>query len=174
MKYLIFLLLLAGCASVKKTATHTAIRSDSVVTATVDTSSKVVQVEQKKTLQMSDITFRILYGNGDTVVKKVAAKSQPVATDSDSELSGALAAFNFDHSGITEIDAHIGDVRILDDYTSKTDSSTRQATATSEVKKSAVVNTSTESRINFTTIIIVGGIVLLLVIVFFVVKRFIL
>ena len=180
MKYLIFLVLLTGCASVKKTATHTEVKTDSLKIAKVDTVTKIVTVQQKRDLQISDFTFRINFANGDTATRTIksattTAPGQPykgAAPSINPEIAAAISGFITDHSQITSIDGHIGDIRDLTDYSSKSDSSGKSITNTSQVKGSRVVDTTTVSKWHWPAWLTIVSIAILFAVILAILKKF--
>ena len=179
MKYLIFLVILTGCASVKKTTTHTEVKTDSLKIVKVDTVTKIVTVQQKRDLQISDFTFRINFANGDTAthILKSGTTKAPGQTGKgavpaiDSEIAAAISGFITDHSQITSIDGHIGDIRDLTDYSSKSDSTGKGIIITSQVKGSKVVDAATTSKWHWPAWLTLLSIAVLLLVVLAILKK---
>jgi hypothetical protein len=174
------LVLLAGCASIKKTETTKTVTTDSIRTESKDTASKTVQVQRSKDLELTDFTFHVQYASGDTVTRTIPSyrvKKIPKAPQSiyDSEIAEALAELNPDHSAIVSIDGHIGDIRELTDYSSKTDSQGVKTSGTVQIKHTDAETVKTKSVLRIPVgVFIIAGLVLLLVIGVWAVKKFML
>jgi hypothetical protein len=164
---LVALVLLASCASIKKTTTKSVVTSDSVATHRVDSTTKTVAVQKNSQLSTYGLRIRVVFDTGAVVgvyvpaaVKKTSSsKSQPV----DQEVADAIASINSGHSQIREIDISADSTRDLVDYSNKID--TKAVTRTDSVgdKKSASVVVSTVSKLRIPTGLLIGGAILLLV-----------
>lgn len=151
---LAFVLAATGCANVKKTTTQQVAITDSAVRVVTDSAAKSIAVQKNKTLQVSDITFRILYANGDstsrvvprTAIVRTAAPRVLAGEPVDNEIALAIAAFNPDHSQIVSIDGHIGDVREVEDYSNKLDSQGVRTAQSKEVTHTDATIQTKESK----------------------------
>ena len=172
------LLVMAGCANIKKTTTTHTATVDSVTTTTHDTASKVTAVQKSKSLQISDVTFRIAFGNGDTVTKTlpvIDTKKTPKSTPQkfDDEIVRALADFNPDHSQIVSISGTIGSIRELDDITSSVDSHGVKSSATANVNRTTTNTVAVSSSWHWPLWLTLLSVAAVLIVILLIIKKFI-
>lgn len=160
--------LLVSCASIKKTSTKTVKFTDSLTVVTKDTASKTIAIVKNRDVEIQDFTFHVQYANGDTVTRVIKKVSRPATAPGnpiDNEIAQALASFNIDHSQIVSIDGHIGNIRELVDYSSKTDSHGVKTSGIVQIKHSDTSVVKTVSKLRVPVGIIIAGSVIVLLIV---------